>query len=732
MLCPQCQASNLAQDKYCRECALYLGSLGVFSLQRSIKEGGFGAVYRGRNRRTGYPVAIKVMHKHIMSQERAKERFLREIEVLQTLQHPHIVRIFDHGYCERLGFYIVMEWLEGEDLNHLLLKHPETTFPIKRWLPLFLQLLDALDSVHQSGIVHRDLKPQNLRVVQEHDAEVLKLLDFGIAWSEGNEQLTHTGIAMGTPHFMSPEQIECKRDQIGPHSDLYAAGVILAWLLTGEYLFDGENSQEICFKQCYMAAPSLKELRPDLDFSPEIQALVERAVQKDSAERFSKASDFIDEIHKVFAPVLQDVGFFPLHSSDAHVAVVQDVSRHKETPSQPVSERVVKEDVAGHTQEESPHARPTDAFLTPAFPDKPPLYVPTPSSTPAPVVDTTPSQEELQMTPDHSSQAVRHDALTLAHTVGQETSSEARSLFFVLIGLLVLMSGFGVAWLWNRLSHQHTFVNQRLSHASTRGRNNTKAPARKVKRSSVPLRRVITRVVGKSVVLPVRRVVARRVERTLPDKRALIEPVVMTVRPQPRRRAKVPGRALLALNKIKASEIFLKGVRAEENQAYNKAIRLFQRTIQLSPHHAGGHYRLGHLLMKNMSCLKMRMPSSIGACQRAALHLQMYLDIEKDMSAPERIRAVHFLKKLTKVQLRLYSSPSSVVVYAGQQRVGTTPLRVWRKWKTESSFVLRRKGYQPCRLKWQALEHGRWWVPMMPKLEGREGHILPCRVRFYQ
>ena len=190
-------------------------------------------IFRARDMRTGQQVAIKVPYLEAESDPVFFERFRREEEIGQTLEHPGIVKVLR---TEKSSVYIVMEWAEGKLLRELL--REQTKFPAERAMRITLRICDALDYIHSHGIVHRDLKPENIMVDAEDN---IKLLDFGIAAKAAARRLTFGKLSptMGTPDYISPEQVKGKRGDC--RSDVYALGVMLYEMLTGKVPFEGDN-----------------------------------------------------------------------------------------------------------------------------------------------------------------------------------------------------------------------------------------------------------------------------------------------------------------------------------------------------------------------------------------------------------------------------------------------------------------------------------------------------------
>ena len=227
---------------------------GRFELERSAGQGGMGVVYRAHDRHTGGCVAVKVLHGHLQD----TARFEREARVLAALDHPAIVRHVAHGTTDDGSAYLAMEWLDGEDLAARLARGP---MPIDEAVALALRVADALGLVHARGVVHRDIKPSNVFLPAGVVGEA-KLLDFGIARSSaGSHVRTGTGMVLGTPGYMAPEQARGERT-VDARADVFSLGCVLYESLTGEPAFCGEHLMAVLAKILLAEAPRVRSLRP--------------------------------------------------------------------------------------------------------------------------------------------------------------------------------------------------------------------------------------------------------------------------------------------------------------------------------------------------------------------------------------------------------------------------------------------------------------------------------------
>ncbi len=260
-----------------------------------LGEGGVGAVYRGEQIQLGKPVAIKFLHDLLLFDTNSRVRFVREAQAMSKLSHPHCVSVIDYGIDD--SPYIVMDYVTGKSLDDII-RHEQIT--LTRAIRIVLQLLAGLAHAHGQGIVHRDIKPANIII---HDAagtgEHARILDFSLAkMTDGSGvRITGASLVMGTPAYMSPEQSFGKN--VDARTDLYSVGIVIFELFTGQKPFPGEDVMETLQMQRETAAPSLGEAIPDVSFSPEIEAVLKKAVAKQPDERFQNAYDFMEALAAV-------------------------------------------------------------------------------------------------------------------------------------------------------------------------------------------------------------------------------------------------------------------------------------------------------------------------------------------------------------------------------------------------------------------------------------------------
>ena len=259
-----------------------------YRLDRELGQGGMAVVYLAEDLKHGRKVAIKVLHPEL-SAVIGGERFLAEIKVTANLQHPHILGLIDSGEADGLLYY-VMPYVAGESLRARLVR--ERQLPIEESLRLAREVASALDYAHRQGVVHRDIKPENI-LLQDGAALVA---DFGIALAvqqAGGSRMTQTGMSLGTPAYMSPEQAMGERE-IGARSDVYALGAMTYEMLAGEPPFTGPSSQAIVAKVLTEQPPALRPKRPTVP--PAAEAAIMTALQKLPADRWGSAREFSDAL----------------------------------------------------------------------------------------------------------------------------------------------------------------------------------------------------------------------------------------------------------------------------------------------------------------------------------------------------------------------------------------------------------------------------------------------------
>jgi serine/threonine-protein kinase len=262
-------------------------TLDHYRLDAVVGRGGMSTLFRATDLRTGRLVAVKVPHPEMESDPVLLERFRREEEIGQQLDHPGVVKTYDGE--ERSRLYMVIEWVQGRLLRAILNEqglNEKSKLPVERAVHFALEMCDALDTMHKHGVVHRDLKPENVMV---DAADHIKLIDFGIAMKEDARRITHATItpALGTPDYISPEQVKGQRgDQ---RSDIYALGAMLYEMLTGQPPFTGPNPLAVMNERLLIDPTPARELNPEIP--PALEEILFRALERDPRHRYSTAHE---------------------------------------------------------------------------------------------------------------------------------------------------------------------------------------------------------------------------------------------------------------------------------------------------------------------------------------------------------------------------------------------------------------------------------------------------------
>lgn len=273
-----------------------LGDTG-YELFEVIGQGGLGVVYRGQDPQ-GQPVAVKLLERRATRVDaHASERFVHEGELMAGLDSAHIVRVVDHDETEEGLPYLVMELLDGEDLEDRLERVGRLT--PQRAVTLGLQLCAALEAAHRHGIVHGDIKPGNIFLCDDRgEPDYGMLIDFGaspVPLGPGDDS---QAALIGTPEYIAPEQVDARLGPIGPAADLYALGAVLFRCLTGQLPFHGEPLSQL-FQRIHDDAPPLRSLAPDV--TPELAAVIDRALARRPAKRCASARDFATALTQAYA-----------------------------------------------------------------------------------------------------------------------------------------------------------------------------------------------------------------------------------------------------------------------------------------------------------------------------------------------------------------------------------------------------------------------------------------------
>ena len=277
---------------------------GKYKVIEKLGEGGMGSVYSAEHLLMNRKVALKVLHPAMLSNEDSLKRFLHEARVASKLSHQNAVTMYDFGVDQSVP-YIAMEFLDGKTLKQIIAD--EGALPISRVLPIFEQVCSVLADAHNLGIVHRDMKPDNIMLKPRPDGrETVTVLDFGIAKMLGqdddkNAVVTRTGSFFGTPQYMSPE---AATNQPDVRSDIYSLGIILYEALSGDVPFKAPSIMQLLILHMNEKPLPLRRFKPQMNISPELDAVVLKALEKDPARRYQTAVELLEDLRAAAASSL--------------------------------------------------------------------------------------------------------------------------------------------------------------------------------------------------------------------------------------------------------------------------------------------------------------------------------------------------------------------------------------------------------------------------------------------
>src|SRR5436189_4193014 len=313
-ICPVCSAEYRDDVRFCPRDGQTLRSSGPthdlvgqvladrYHIMKKLGEGGMGQVYLAEHVKMGRRSAIKVMNPAMVHDPEAVARFNREASNASRISDAHVCAIYDFGETEDGLIYLAMEFVEGEPLTELLAR--EGALPVARAADICIQVAAALQAAHDLGIVHRDLKPDNIMLTRGRDGtDGVKVVDFGLAKAVGGEggggsqKVTRTGLVIGTPEFMSPEQLS--GDKLDGRSDIYSLGLVLFNMLTGRLPFEAGTVQETLIQRLTEEPAKLAAVRPDLRFPPGLQATLDSALARTPVARYQSAGKFAHDVASV-------------------------------------------------------------------------------------------------------------------------------------------------------------------------------------------------------------------------------------------------------------------------------------------------------------------------------------------------------------------------------------------------------------------------------------------------
>jgi serine/threonine-protein kinase len=302
-VCPKCGVEYPANARFCETDGTALRSANAesdlvgcvvadrYHVLRLLGEGGMGQVYLAEHVKMGRKCALKVMRPAAIKDVDAVSRFNREAANASRISHPNVATVYDFGETGDGIIYLAMELVDGSPLTSLI--EEAGALPPKRAADITRQAAEGLAAAHELGIVHRDLKPENLMIGRTRDgADLVKIVDFGIAKAAGNDaqKVTKTGLVIGTPDYMSPEQLS--GDPIDSRSDIYSLGIVAFNMLTGKLPFPSDSAQESMIMRLTDPPKRLSETRPEVPWPDELQAAVDKALARDVTDRYQQAVDF--------------------------------------------------------------------------------------------------------------------------------------------------------------------------------------------------------------------------------------------------------------------------------------------------------------------------------------------------------------------------------------------------------------------------------------------------------
>ncbi len=308
-ICPTCGTEYPLSERFCPRDGTALRSSSPnadlvgsvvhekFHVIKKLGEGGMGAVYLAEHVKMGRKVALKVMNPGMHQDPDAIARFNREAKNASQLNHPNVCGIYDFGETPEGLIYLAMEFIEGSSLTSVIEKSGGLT--AARAANIIHQAADALQVAHDYGIVHRDLKPDNIMIARARDgSDMVKVVDFGIAKASSSDaqKVTKTGLVVGTPEYMSPEQLA--GDKLDGRSDIYSLGLVAFNCLTGKLPFPSNSAQEAMIMRLTDQPKTLAEMRPEVAWPAELQAVMDRALARDANERYQSAAEFGRDIAK--------------------------------------------------------------------------------------------------------------------------------------------------------------------------------------------------------------------------------------------------------------------------------------------------------------------------------------------------------------------------------------------------------------------------------------------------
>lgn len=365
-ICPVCSTEYPANERFCPRDGTALRAQGGetndlvgtiiadrYHIIRKLGEGGMGQVYLAEHVKMGRKSAVKVMNPGMVTNVDAISRFNREAANASRINHPNVAGIYDFGETPDGLIYLAMEFVEGQPLTDLIRSHgalmPDRASEIAR------QVAEGLSIAHDMGIVHRDLKPDNIMIGKGRGgSDLVKVVDFGIAKAAAsdNQKVTKTGMVVGTPEYMSPEQLS--GDPLDARSDIYSLGLVTFNMLTGKLPFPSDSMQETMIMRLTDKPKGLRDMKPDITWPADVQAVMDRVLERDADKRYRLASEFardlVEAIARMPRPSITTMGTqvispAAMTAAEAATAATLAVGAVPKT-------RVSKQEVVGRTAED--------------------------------------------------------------------------------------------------------------------------------------------------------------------------------------------------------------------------------------------------------------------------------------------------------------------------------------------------------------------------------------------
>jgi eukaryotic-like serine/threonine-protein kinase len=314
-LCPTCSTEYPVTERFCpkdgtalrastTESANLVGAVIAerYHVLEKLGEGGMGQVYLAEHVKMGRRSAVKVMHPAMVHDANTIARFNREAANASRIDHPNVAGIYDFGETTDGLVYLAMQYVDGETLTQLV--RANGALPVPRAVEIIRQAAEGLNAAHGLGIVHRDLKPDNIMVTKDRDGlDCVKVVDFGIAKGSAGrgQKVTKTGIVVGTPEYMSPEQLS--GEEVDERSDLYSLALVAFNLLTGELPFPAESTQTSMIMRLTEPPRTLAEMKPGVAWPADLEAVMSRALARQARDRYANTREFGRALHAAAASV---------------------------------------------------------------------------------------------------------------------------------------------------------------------------------------------------------------------------------------------------------------------------------------------------------------------------------------------------------------------------------------------------------------------------------------------